>query len=280
MLIPTADLVAAAAAERRAVLAFNVITLEHAEAIVDAAQRCARPVILQLSENAVRYHRSAGPVVAACRALAAEAGVAVAVHLDHVEDDALVRSAPALGVSSIMVDASTLPDEENVARTREATGWLHERGLFVEAELGAIGGKGDAHTPGVRTDPAEAAAYVAATGVDALAVAVGSSHAMTTRTGSIDQELVRALAAAVPVPLVLHGSSGIPDAVLAEAVANGIVKINVGTLLNVSFTAGLRAALAREPGKVDPRGPLRAARAEVTEAVAGLLQALTPPHPA
>lgn len=274
MLTTTGLLMGAARARREALLAFNVITLEHAEAIVAAAEECGRPVVLQVSENAVRYHGSAAPIVSACLALAAGAATDVSVHLDHVEDDALLRAAPDLGVSSVMVDASRLPDEENVARTREAAGWLRSHGLYVEAELGAVGGKGGAHTPGVRTDPDDAAAYVAATGVDALAVAVGSSHAMTTRTATVDQRLVAALAAAVPVPLVLHGSSGIPDRTLADAVANGMVKINIGTLLNVSFTGAIRAALAAEPDKVDPRGPLRAARTDVTRSVAALLRAL------
>jgi fructose-bisphosphate aldolase class II len=273
MLTTTASLISAAIASRTPVLAFNVITLEHAEAVCGAADRTQRPAILQISENAVKYHGGAGALAAACRVLAEESSAELALHLDHVESLELAHRAPALGVSSLMFDASRLADAENTALTREVAAWAHEYGLFVEAEIGAIGGKGNAHTPGVRTDPDEAAKFVAATGVDALAVAVGSSHAMTQRTGQLDQQLITRLAAALPVPLVLHGSSGIADADLRAAAANGIVKINVGTLLNVAFTRAVRASLAADTEMVDPRKYLRAAREATTDAVAGMLEA-------
>ena len=274
MLTTTASLMRAATANRTPIVALNVITLEHVEAVCRAAERTKRPVILQISENAVKYHGGAAALAAACRILAEESSVQMALHLDHVESLELAHSAPALGASSLMFDASRLPDAENTDTTREVTAWAHGHGLFVEAELGAIGGKGNAHTPGVRTDPDDAARFVAETGVDALAVAVGSSHAMTQRSAQLDQELIQALAAVVPVPLVLHGSSGIADADLLAAAANGIVKINIGTLLNVAFTAAVRASLAVDAAEVDPRKYLRAARDATTDAVAGVLHAL------
>ncbi|TPW74653.1 class II fructose-bisphosphate aldolase [Schumannella soli] len=147
-------------------------------------------------------------------------------------------------------------------------------GLFVEAELGEVGGKDGAHAPGVRTDPDEAATFVAATDVDALAVAVGSSHAMTSRTAALDLDLIERLAAAVPVPLVLHGSSGVPDELLVAAARAGIRKINVGTALNVVGTAALRAALAERPDAVDPRKPLAASRAAMSAEVTRILTLL------
>ena len=127
----------------------------------------------------------------------------------------------------------------------------------------------------MRTDPAEAAAFVAATGVDALAVAVGSTHAMTQQTASVDTALVAAIAAAVPVPLVLHGSSGVPVAQLQEASAAGIRKINVGTALNVAFTDQVRAFLEADPTVLDPRRYLAAARQGVAETVEELLRDLS-----
>lgn len=153
-----------------------------------------------------------------------------------------------------MFDASALPHAENVAATRDATRWAHSRGLWVQAELGEIG-KDGAHAPGVRTDPEQARAFVSATGVDTLAVAVGSSHAMTTRTARLDQHLITRPAEAVPVPLVQHGSTGVPDAELRRAVAGGMVKINIGTVLNVAFTGAVREALAAAPTAVDPGRP-------------------------
>lgn len=274
MLTTTQRLIATAAANRTPLLAFNVITLEHVEAVCRAAERTGRPVILQISENAAKYHGGAAALAAACRVAAQESTAELALHLDHVESLDLVRSAPALGVSSLMFDASQLSDAENTDLTREIAAWAHGYGLFVEAEIGAIGGKGNAHTPGVRTDPDDAARFVAATGVDALAVAVGSSHAMTKRTAQLDQDLIKTLAAALPVPLVLHGSSGIADADLRTAATNGIVKINIGTLLNVAFTRAVRASLAADAHQVDPRSYLRAARDATTAAVAESLEAL------
>jgi len=170
-----------------------------------------------------------------------------------------------------MFDAGALPYAENVALTRDAAAWAHGHGLWLEAELGYVGGKpgapASAHAAGVRTDPEEAVAFVAATGVDALAVAVGSSHAMTARTASLDVGLVGRLAERVPVPLVLHGSSGVPDASLAEAVAAGIRKVNVGTALNVAMTGAVRSALAAEPAAVDPRGYLARGREAMADVV-------------
>ena len=275
-LVSTGSLVTAAAARTGAVAAFNVITLEHAEGIVAGAEQADRPVILQISQNAVAFHGNRlHPIALACVAVAGGAGVDVALHLDHVERDDLLRQAADAGFSSAMFDAGALPYAENVARTRAAAGWAHGAGLWLEAELGYVGGKpgapASAHAGGVRTDPHEARAFVAATGVDALAVAVGSSHAMTTRTAGIDLELVAALRHAVPVPLVLHGSSGVPDAALAAAIAAGIAKVNIGTALNIAMTASIRASLAADAALVDPRRYLAPARAAIASTVASLL---------
>ncbi|GAB2608631.1 fructose-bisphosphate aldolase [Paractinoplanes abujensis] len=252
----------------RAVGAFNAILLEHAEAIVTGAEQAGLPVILQISQNAVRYHGSLAPFATACLSLAAAASVPVTVHLDHAEDEDLIDQAVALGLRSVMFDAAALPYEENVARTRAVVHRCHAVGCAVEAELGEIGGKDGAHAPGVRTDPAQAAAFVAATGVDSLAVAVGSSHAMASRDARLDLDLIARLADAVPVPLVLHGSSGVPDDGLREAAARGITKVNVGTLLNRVLTETVRDVLAGQDTLTDPRKYLTpgrdAVRAEVT----------------
>lgn len=267
-LTTTADLVGSAASTGRAVLAFNVVTLEQVEGVLAGAERAGHPVILQVSENAVAFHGGrVGALAAACRAAAEDSGARASLHLDHATDLDLVASAAAHGFSSVMVDASRLPHDENVAVTARAARALHEQKLFVEAELGEVGGKDGAHAPGVRTDPGEAAAFVAATGVDALAVAVGSSHAMATRTARLDHDLVARLHAAVPVPLVLHGSSGVPADELRRAVAAGMTKVNVGTLLGQAFTAAVRERLAADPSATDPRRYLREARDAVADAV-------------
>ncbi|KAF5992221.1 class II fructose-bisphosphate aldolase [Streptomyces sp. WAC00263] len=276
----TGDLVTAAAGARTAVAAFNIITLEHVEAVIAGAESVAAPVVLQVSENAVkfRYGRLL-PLARAAAAAAERASVPVALHLDHVQSDDLLRQASAAGFSSVMYDAARLPYEENLAATRAAADWAHAQGLWIEAELGAVGGKNgepplDAHAPGARTDPAEARAFVADSGVDALAVAIGSSHAMTTRTAALDHDRLKRLTAALEVPLVLHGSSGVPDDELTAAVAGGIAKVNVGTALNIAMTGAVREFLAAHPEAVDSRKYLSVGREAMAGTVARLIRVL------
>ena len=270
------DVLAAARAAGLGVAAMNVIQLEHAEAIVAGAERAGRPVVLQISENTVAYHGALAPTALASMRIAEDSSAEVCVHLDHATRVDLVHEAVELGVRSVMFDASTLPHEENVARTAEVVSWCHQRGVAVEAELGEVGGKDGVHAPGVRTDPSDAAEYVAATGVDSLAVAVGSSHAMLTRDAELDDELIAAIAGKVTVPLVLHGSSGVPDAGLVSAVAAGMTKINIATHLNVAMAAAVRAALEADPELVDPRKYLGPGRDAVAAEVARLLTLLAP----
>ncbi|GAA2600817.1 class II fructose-bisphosphate aldolase family protein [Winogradskya consettensis] len=278
MFTPTGEIVAAARESGSGVGAFNVITIEHAEAVVTGAENAGRPVVLQISENAVRFHHGRlAPIAAAARSIAESSSVPVGLHLDHVVSDELFDQAAACGFGSVMYDASLLAYEQNVAATAAAVRRGHERGLWVESELGEIGGKDGAHAPGVRTDPAEAAAYVAATGVDALAVAVGSSHAMATRTARLDHDLIARLRDAVGVPLVLHGSSGVPDDELRAAVRAGMVKINIGTALNKAFTAAVRETLAADPKLTDPRRYLTSARDAMAETVTAALLLLAQP---
>ena len=201
----------------------------------------------------------------------------LSVHLDHITDPALIRQGAAAGVSSVMVDASALDYEKNVAATAEMAAWCREQEIFVEAELGEVGGKDGVHAPGARTDPEEALAFVESTGVDALAVAVGSSHAMVERTTVLDKELIAALRAKLPVPLVLHGSSGVPDEELRRAIAAGMTKINISTHLVSVFTGAVRGALAADPALVDSRRYLRVAREAVKSEAARLLRLLTEP---
>ncbi|MBN0043617.1 ketose-bisphosphate aldolase [Streptomyces actuosus] len=288
-LVTTGELLSGAAAARSAVAAFNIITLEHVEAVVAGAEVCREPVVLQVSENAVRFrHGRLLPLARAAVAAAERAAVPVALHLDHVRSDALLRQAPEAGFSSVMYDASHLPYADNLAATRAAADWAHAQGLWIEAELGQVGGKAgapalDAHAPGARTDPAQARAFVADSGVDALAVAIGSAHAMTTRTAALDHGLLERLAVTLGVPLVLHGSSGVPDGELTAAVAGGITKINIGTALNIAMTGAIRDFLAAHPDAVDSRSYLsvgREAMARSVERLIGVLAGGRPTAPA
>jgi fructose-bisphosphate aldolase class II len=274
-LVHNRDLFTESEFPRGAYAAFNVISLEHAEGIVMGAEAANIPVILQLSENAIHFHRGALAIGSAMVHVAQASMVAVALHLDHITDENLMHLAPELGFSSVMFDASAQPYEENLLRTKAAAQWCHDRGLWLESELGEIGGKDGAHAPGVRTDPTDAVAFVAHTGVDALAVAVGSSHAMTTKTASLDHDLIALLAHELPVPLVLHGSSGVPDSELAQAAREGLRKINVGTALNVSYTGRLREFLAANPETTDPRKYMTPGRDGIAQTVEHYLKVVS-----
>lgn len=238
---------------RQGVAAFNVIQIEHAEAVAAAAERAKSPVILQISQNAAKYHGALDPIATATLAVARLSTAPIVVHLDHATDQELVARALGLGFTSVMFDGSTLPWDDNLRITGELARRCREAGVWLEAELGEVGGKDGVHAPGVRTDPAEAADFVATTGVNALAVAVGSSHAMTTKDAALDFERIADIAGAVSVPLVLHGSSGVPEADLVRAVHTGLTKINIGTHLNVVLTDALRTYLDAHPDVVDPR---------------------------
>lgn len=266
----TVNIIGEAHSRNEGVGAFNVVLIEHAEAIVAGAERSGRPVVLQISQNAAVYHGAFPPVAAATLEIARSAEVPAVVHLDHAEDVALVHEAVRVGVNSVMFDGSALPYEENVRVTREVVSFCHDHGVMVEAELGEVGGKDGVHAPGARTRPDEAADFVKATGVDTLAVAVGTSHAMTSRVATVDRELVRVLAEAVDVPLVLHGSSGLNDEELTRAVRAGMTKINISTHLNVLFTQRVRETLAEDPLMVDARKYLKPARESMAAEVARL----------
>ncbi|WFR84994.1 class II fructose-bisphosphate aldolase [Arthrobacter sp. Y-9] len=251
--------------------AFNVIHLETVEGLIAGAEQAGLPLILQISENCAKYHGGLEPIALATLSAGRAAGVDIAVHLDHAESEELARQAVDLGFGSIMYDGAHLDYEENVASTVRVREYAHAAGVYVEAELGKVGGKDGAHAPGVLTDPQEARDFVAATGVDALAVAVGSSHAMTSRDAQLNLERIAALHAALDVPLVLHGSSGVSDANIQAAIRAGMTKINVSTHLNGFFTRAVREYLEAHPDIVDSRKYLGAGRAALIPEVARLL---------
>lgn len=256
----TRDIMDAAARAGTGQGAFNVIHLETIEGLIGGAEAAGLPVILQISENCAAFHGGLEPVAAATLAAARNAKVPVAVHLDHAEDEELAYQAIDLGFTSVMYDGAHFDYEQNVESTARVVAYAHARGVYVEAELGKVGGKDGAHAPGVLTDPGEAAEFVAATGVDALAVAVGSSHAMVERSAALNLDRIAELKAALNVPLVLHGSSGVSDANIVAAIAAGMTKINVSTHLNGFFTRAVREYLADHPAVVDSRKYLGAGR--------------------
>lgn len=257
-----------------AVGAFNVILIEHAEALVTAAEEAHTGLILQISENCVSYHGALKPIALATIAIAEASSQPISVHLDHAESEDLVRQALDLGFDSVMFDGSKLDFAKNVEASRRTADLCRSYNATIEVELGEVGGKDGVHAPGVRTNPIQAREFVEATGVDLLAVAVGSSHAMTTRDAQLDFDLIREISATVTVPLVLHGSSGVSDPDLQSAVRAGMKKINIATHLNHVFTDEVRAVLAADSALIDPRKYIKQARKAVAAETARLVRLL------
>lgn len=253
-----------------AVGAFNANNMEQVQAIVEAAREERAPVILQVSQGAIRYaglEFAVGLVDIAARV----SNIPVVLHLDHGTDfDQNVRCLRA-GFTSLMYDGSKRPFEENVATTRRVVDIAHLVGIPVEAELGQVLRVTDGVTQEdvitAMTDPDQARDFVERADCDSLAVACGSVHAMTSREASLDIDRVKAIHAAVSIPLVLHGSSGVKHDSVVEAIAHGIAKVNVATSLNQAFVEGIRRAAVRFPDETDPRVIIGAGRDEVKEAV-------------
>jgi ketose-bisphosphate aldolase len=229
----------------RAIAAITTYTLESTRAICLAAERLGQPVMLQAGSGSFGAVGRT-PLAVAALASAREAAVPVGVHLDHCKDPAEIDACLELGYSSVMIDGSHLEFEQNIALTRAVVERAHAAGAWVEAELGALAGDEDSSgdvEAGAMTDPAQAAEFAARTGVDALAVAVGNVHGFTPKPVRLDLERLRAIAAATPVPLVLHGASGLPTDDLLGAVRAGVVTVNINAELRRAHRSALAAGM-------------------------------------
>ena len=269
-LVSSKQLLEAALEGHYALGAFNANNMEQVQGIIDAAVEEKAPVILQVSQGAIRY---AGLEFAAAmvKTAAAEADVPVVLHLDHGTDfEQNVRCLRA-GFTSLMYDGSKRPYEENVAITSRVVEMAHYCNIPVEAELGKVLQSADGVTEeeviAAMTDPDQAAEFVARTGCDSLAVAIGSVHAMAEASAELDIDRLQRIRAKVSIPLVLHGSSGVKEESEVEAIQYGIAKINVATMLNQAFVRGLREAQEELPDNVDPRKWLIRSREAVKEVV-------------
>ena len=249
-----------AATDGRAIAACNVYTLDQAAGVVDAATELGTPVILQVHPGGVGD--LLWPLVGGLRWLADGADTPVVVHLDHVSDPWLLHQALEAPVDSVMVDGSMLPLTRNIGIVREFVTAAAHRGIEVEAELGRLSGEEDGIAADGReillTDPAQVASFVALSGASALAVCVGNVHGASRTPPIIDLERLAAIRAVSPVPLVLHGGSGVPDLVLRAAVARGVSKVNVNTELRGVYRDALTQGASRELA-----GVLSAGRAAV-----------------
>lgn len=253
-----------------AVGAFNTSNLEITQAIIEAAEQEKAPVIIQVSMSAIKYagiENIAGIVITAAK----KASVPVALHLDHGTDFNVVMQCLRNGWTSVMFDGSKYPFEENVAITRNIVNIAHPMGVSVEAELGKIGGTEDHITVDEReatmTDPDEAVRFVEQTGVDYLAIAIGTAHGVYKGEPKLDFERLQKIKSLLKMPIVLHGASGVPEDSILKAVKLGVNKINIDTDLRQAFDSAIRKYLNENPEQYDPRKILAAPREAMKEVV-------------
>ncbi len=292
-LIGPKEMFAAAYAGRYAVGAFNVNNMEIVQGIMQAASEEKSPVILQVSSGARSYAGQKYLMKLVEAALAEDPSVPVVVHLDHGSSFELCRDCIDGGFTSVMIDGSHLPYEENIALTKQVVEYAHPRGIWVEAELGKLAGVEEhvSNADHVYTDPAQAVDFVERTGCDSLAVAIGTSHGAYKFKGEakLDFDRLETIGKLLPgYPLVLHGASsvpkqfvdmcnayggkvagaaGVPEDLLRKAAGMAICKINIDTDIRLAMTASIRKHLVEHPEEFDPRGYLKPARQAVKDMV-------------
>ena len=299
MLVTGNDILVPARAGKYGVGAFNTNNMEITQAIIHTAEKLRSPVIVQMSEGAIKY--GGQDLANIVKDIAQRASVPVALHLDHGSSYASCLNAIKMGFTSVMIDASHHPFEENVHETRRVVEAAHAMGISVEAELGRLGGIEEHivvdEKDAFLTDPEEAVKFIEQTGTDYLAIAIGTSHGAYKGKGRpyIDQARIAKIGSMTTIPLVAHGSSGVPaeitqrfrtaggeigDAVgiadddLREACQHGIAKVNVDTDLRLASTVGIREALQANPKEFDPRkvfGPAREVMSKIVEHKMGVL---------
>lgn len=277
MLVTTKDMLLDAQRNHYAVGAFNIEDLEFVIAVVRAADEMRSPVILQTTPGSVKYadlDYFYGMVSAAAK----KTRVPVALHLDHGDGFKLCMEAIHAGYTSVMIDGSHDPFETNIAITSSVARVGAAMGIPVEAELGKVGGKEDggkdAGDDNPFTDPDEAVEFVQKTGCTSLAVGVGTAHGVYKGTPHIEQDVLKAIAARVDIPLVLHGTSGVPDEQVKEAIQNGVCKVNYATELRQAYMRGFMSFMAENPDVFDPKKPAACGMKEIENVVRSHMQNL------
>ena len=293
-LVTTKEMFAKALVSDYAIGAFNVNNMEIIQGIVDAAKLEQAQIILQVSAGARKYAKPAY-LIKLVEAAIEDTGIDVALHLDHGEDFEICKSCVDGGFTSVMIDGSKHPFEENIALTKQVVDYAHDHGVVVEAELGKLAGVEDNISVDERsarfTDPDEAAEFVARTGVDSLAIAIGTSHGAYKFKGEpyLDFGRLKEIHALRPeTPLVLHGASsvlkefvdrcneyggkipgaqGVPEEMIRQSLKDGICKVNIDTDLRLAMTAEIRRVLSENPSEFDPRKYLGPGREAITRMV-------------
>jgi fructose-bisphosphate aldolase class II len=244
--------------------------MEIVQAIVDAAEAEKSPVIIQASQGAIKY-AGLKYIVALVQVAAEQSTVPVALHLDHGTGFEQVIKCIRYGFSSVMIDGSKLPLEENIALTNKVMEVARAVGVSVEAELGKIGGTEDDiyvhERDALFTDPEEARVFVEKTGVDSLAVAIGTAHGQYKGEPKLDFPRLEKIKSLVKIPIVLHGSSGVPDEAIKQAIKLGVRKVNIDTNIREAFVKGVRETIDNNPKEIDPRKILGPAKKAMTDII-------------
>lgn len=255
-IVSTRDMLLDAQRNRYAVPAFNIHNMESMQVVVEAAAKLRSPLIIAATPSTVRYAKRAW-LVGMAEVAAKENDIPIAIHLDHHEDFGEIKASVDAGFRSAMIDASAHPYEENVERVKAVVRYAHRYDTTVEAELGKLVGQEDdlvvEEGAGAYTDPELAADYVEKTGIDSLAVAIGTAHGLYKGTPKLDFARLKAIRERVSVPLVLHGASDVPDELVQEAISLGITKVNVATDLKIPFAAAVKRHFETHPTANDPR---------------------------
>jgi ketose-bisphosphate aldolases len=255
-----------------AIASFNIHNLETAAAVAEGAAEENCPVIIQTTPGTLK-HSDVEYIAAIAKAASEKYNVPMALHADHFTDYDMIVKVIEAGYSSVMIDAASLPYEENVALVRKVVEFAHARGVAVEGELGKIGGveddmfvEVDSRTSSF-TDPDEAVDFVERTGIDSLAIAIGTAHGVYKGEPDLDFERLSQIRAKVKIPLVLHGASGVPDRQIRESLKRGISKINIATELKIPMADAIKAEFALRPDETDPRAYMGAAKKAVKAVV-------------
>lgn len=254
-LVTTKEMLLNAQKGNYAVGAFNVENMEMVMAVMEAAEELKSPVIMQTTPSTVKY-AGLDFFLANVKAAAERASVPVAMHLDHGSSFELAMQAYRAGYTSIMIDGSHESFEKNIEVSKAVADACAPSGIPVEAELGKVGGKEDDLDGGddnPYTDPQQASEFVKRTGVSSLAVAIGTAHGVYKGEPKLDLERLSEIRKVIEIPLVLHGTSGVPDETVTECVRRGICKVNYATDLRIAFTKGVEEVFQENPGVIDPK---------------------------
>ena len=253
----TREMLKKAQKERYAVPAFNIHNLETFQVVVETAMEMRSPVIIAGTPSTIDDYAGADYIKNMAEVAACRYDVPIAIHLDHFEDVKKIKKDIDIGFKSCMIDASKKQFEENIAIVKEVVKYAHRYDVTVEAELGKLGGKEDDlvidEKNAMYTDPEDAVEFVNRTGIDSLAIAIGTAHGLYKGEAKLDFERLKEIRSKVSIPLVLHGASDVDDKLVKKAISLGICKVNIATDLKIPFSEAVKEFFNEHPTESDPR---------------------------